>query len=182
MSKANELRNLNLTIDARMTKIDRLSRCKMKYLLLLILLLCLSACGPELSRGDFKATLDQMVLETVGVNPDLPTDTPTPSITPTSTQPIPTMTPLPTDTPIVSPTVSPTPTELIACLLRYNAANVRKYPDENSPRVAVISKNQCVTLLARTEDKEWAKVENGWITVRFFDLSGPIDRLPIEEE
>ncbi len=143
--------------------------------------LILTACGPNMTQQEFKATLDQMVLLTVSANTSLSTETPTPTQTATPTPIPPTSTPTPTPTPILTPTMTPTPRNVLACLTGTSGANVRMEPFEESPRVAVITRNQCVTLLALNLAGDWARIDRGWVTLKYFNISGPFDRLPKED-
>jgi uncharacterized protein YgiM (DUF1202 family) len=153
-----------------------------KILLLVILLLSLSACAKKMTREEFKATLDAMVKQTLSAVETRITSTPTRTSTMTPNPPMPTFTPTLSPSATYTPTITPTPRGVLACLQRYNAANVRSKPSEDSPRVATISKNQCITLLAVTPDQEWGRMDRGWITIRFFEVSGPISNLPVESE
>jgi hypothetical protein len=143
--------------------------------------LSLTACSQQMTRQEFKATLDQMVLLTMSANASLFTETPTPTQTFTPTPIPPTSTPMPSPTPILTPTMTPTPRNVLACLTGTSGANVRMEPSEESQRVSVIPRNQCVTLLALNLNADWARIDRGWVTLKYFNISGPVDQLPRED-
>lgn len=111
--------------------------------------------------------------------PIKPTDTPTvtpsntPSLTPSSTL---------TFSPSLSPTNTPTPTYTptpISGVVIPEILNVRQGPSVNYRFVTSLVKGDGVTILQRTPESNWLKIETpnkreGWVATRYIKISGDI--------
>ena len=151
---------------------------QMKFALLasLILLICLTACAPQVltpSPGDIQTAL----AETLAAEPS-ETIQPTKAMTNT---PAPSPTPFQTPTPTTSPPISGS---ISAAFL-----NLRAGPSTFFDIIQTFVEGTQLTAIARTPDSKWVQVEiefeddptmQGWMAVLYLDLAGDPSGLPEE--
>lgn len=66
-----------------------------------------------------------------------------------------------------------------ACLESVNSLNVRSGPGIAYRSVGYLLKGKCVTLTARTDSTVWVKSDKGWMAVRYLQVQGDLNQLPI---
>lgn len=120
-----------------------------------------------------------------------PTATPVP---PSPTEVI--ATPVPTDTPVppsptIEPTMAPTdtpeptPTPVPITGTVKSTLNVREQPSTRAKLLGVLQKDDVVTLVGRTEDKQWLQINyplgettTAWVIAERIDTTANLDALP----
>ena len=70
---------------------------------------------------------------------------------------------------------------ITGCVNISDGLNVRSGPGSTYSRVGTIIYGDCVSLIGRSEDNLWGKINSGWVSVYYLDLDGEIQQLPILE-
>ena len=66
-----------------------------------------------------------------------------------------------------------------ACLEGVNSLNVRSGPGIAYRSLGYLLKGSCVTITARTASTVWVKSDQGWMAVRYLQVQGDLNQLPV---